>query len=606
MSNEKNNQEKLPKEKRSLFGKKNKNVNIMQEEQIQSPFRTAVKAFVANKLSMGALILFILIALVMFIGPLLYPVDLGYNEAVQANLPPSNNFMSFPEAMRMNPRSVDQGRAFGVGADQNGDVHVWGQTKLFSMPDLAEIPQEVKDADIVQVGAGFDHMIARDANGKVYGWGNSRQRQIDIPPFLERANVVDVQAGYMFNVAVTDEGESVFFGNMNTADYNEFHEHQFNIKQVALATDVVCAITNDGRVVYLGTQRNSYANVPEGNNFVDIAAGARSFVALDADGGLHAWGNLGYRGEGNFPENMEGKPIKLSSGQYHYSVLTDAGKIYTWGSDALKQREIPSNLQNANITNVFSSYYQNYVVKDNGEMEAFGTKGYLLGSDDFGRDIFNRILNGGRLTLTIGSVAVIISLVIGMILGGVSGYFGGKVDMLIQRLGEIVASMPFLPTIIILNSLIGNKLTNIQRTYLVMVLLGVLSWVGLQRLVRAQVLSIREQEYVLAARAVGIKEFGIVFKHIIPNVISVIIVSATLSFASSLLTEATLSFLGFGVQPPQPTWGNMLFGANNSVVIQNYWWRWVFPSIILSITVICINLIGTGLDDAINPKSRER
>ena len=139
-----------------------------------------------------------------------------------------------------------------------------------------------------------------------------------------------------------------------------------------------------------------------------------------------------------------------------------------------------------------------------------------------------------------------------------------------------------------------------------MVLLGVLSWVGLQRLVRAQVLSIREQEYVLAARAVGIKEFGIVFKHIIPNVISVIIVSATLSFASSLLTEATLSFLGFGVQPPQPTWGNMLFGANNSVVIQNYWWRWVFPSIILSITVICINLIGTGLDDAINPKSRER
>lgn len=605
MSNEKNTKEKLPKQKRSLFGKEKKKMDIMQEEQIQSPFRTAMKAFMANKLSMGALVLFVIIALIMFIGPLFDPVDLSYNEAVQANLPPSSNFMDFPEAMRMNPRDVDQGRAFGVGADQNGDVHVWGTTKLFSMPDLKDIPQEVKDADIVKVAAGFDHMLALDSEGKIYGWGNERQRQINIPPRLERLNVIDIQAGYMFNIAVTDEGETVFFGNMNTADFDEFHDYQWNIEKVAVATDVICAITKDGEIVYLGTQNNAYKNVPEGNNFIDIAAGARSFIALDDQGELHAWGNLGYRGEADFPTNMNGKPIKVSAGQYHYTVVTDTGHMYTWGANTIGQRDVPASLTTG-IKEVYTSYFQNYAVKENGEMVAFGTKGYMLGSDDFGRDVLNRILNGGRLTLTIGSVAVVISVIIGMLLGGISGYFGGRVDMLIQRFSEIVASMPFLPTMILLNSLIGNRLTNVQRTYLMMVLLGLLSWVGLQRLVRAQVLSIREQEYVLAARAVGIKEFGIVFKHIIPNVISVIIVSATLSFASSLLTEATLSFLGFGVQPPQPTWGNMLFGANNSVVIQNFWWRWVFPSIILSVTVICINLIGTGLDDAINPKSRER
>lgn len=605
MSNEKNTKEKLPKQKRSLFGKEKKKMDIMQEEQIQSPFRTAMKAFMANKLSMGALVLFVIIALIMFIGPLFDPVDLSYNEAVQANLPPSSNFMDFPEAMRMNPRDVDQGRAFGVGADQNGDVHVWGTTKLFSMPDLKDIPQEVKDADIVKVAAGFDHMLALDSEGKIYGWGNERQRQINIPPRLERLNVIDIQAGYMFNIAVTDEGETVFFGNMNTADFNEFHDYQWNIEKVAVATDVICAITKDGEIVYLGTQNNAYKNVPEGNNFIDIAAGARSFIALDDQGELYAWGNLGYRGEADFPTNMNGKPIKVSAGQYHYTVVTDTGHMYTWGANTIGQRDVPASLTTG-IKEVYTSYFQNYAVKENGEMVAFGTKGYMLGSDDFGRDVLNRILNGGRLTLTIGSVAVVISVIIGMLLGGISGYFGGRVDMLIQRFSEIVASMPFLPTMILLNSLIGNRLTNVQRTYLMMVLLGLLSWVGLQRLVRAQVLSIREQEYVLAARAVGIKEFGIVFKHIIPNVISVIIVSATLSFASSLLTEATLSFLGFGVQPPQPTWGNMLFGANNSVVIQNFWWRWVFPSIILSVTVICINLIGTGLDDAINPKSRER
>jgi peptide/nickel transport system permease protein len=139
-----------------------------------------------------------------------------------------------------------------------------------------------------------------------------------------------------------------------------------------------------------------------------------------------------------------------------------------------------------------------------------------------------------------------------------------------------------------------------------MVILGLLSWPGLARLIRAQVLSVREQEYVVAARAVGVKKLGIVFRHILPNIISVILVSATLDFATCMLTEATLSYLGFGVPAPQPTWGNMLYGANSSIVIKNYWWRWVYASILLGICVISINVVGDGLRDAVDPKSQER
>ena len=277
-----------------------------------------------------------------------------------------------------------------------------------------------------------------------------------------------------------------------------------------------------------------------------------------------------------------------------------------WGADYYNQSNVPAKVSSSNIKEFYTDFYQNYAITENGDILTWGLKGYLFGTDDLGRDIFTRLLNGGRMSITIGAVAVIISTIIGIIVGGISGYFGGRVDMVLQRITEMVNSLPFLPFAMILSALIGNSMTSNQRIFLIMVILGLLSWPGLSRLVRAQILSIREQEYVIAARSLGIKQLGIVFRHILPNVISVIIVSATLDFATSMLTEATLSYLGFGVQAPQPTWGNMLYGANDSKVIQNYWWRWVFASIILGVCVICINLVGDGLRDAIDPKSQER
>ena len=208
--------------------------------------------------------------------------------------------------------------------------------------------------------------------------------------------------------------------------------------------------------------------------------------------------------------------------------------------------------------------------------------------------------------MTIGAVAVIIELIFGILIGGISGYYGGKVDNFLMRFAEVVGSIPFLPLAMILSAIIGSSIPENARIFMIMIILGILSWPGLARLIRGQVLAEREKEFVTAAKAMGLKESVIIFRHIIPNVITVIIVSITLSFASSMLTETTLSFIGFGVLEPNPTWGNMLTGCQDSTVITKIWWRWVFPALALSITTISINLIGDGLRDAIDPKSNER
>ena len=196
--------------------------------------------------------------------------------------------------------------------------------------------------------------------------------------------------------------------------------------------------------------------------------------------------------------------------------------------------------------------------------------------------------------------------IIAIIIGCLSGYFGGWVDMLLMRITEIFSSIPFLPFAMMLSYVIRTMpIGETVRIFIIMIMLGLLSWTGLARMIRAQVLAEREKEFVLAAKSMGVKENRIAFKHILPNVISIILVNVTLDFASCMLTESSLSYLGFGVQQPQPTWGNMLYGANNSIVIQNYWWQWVFPAIFLAVATISINIIGDTLRDVLDPKSSQ-
>ncbi len=226
---------------------------------------------------------------------------------------------------------------------------------------------------------------------------------------------------------------------------------------------------------------------------------------------------------------------------------------------------------------------------------------HLLGTDQQGRDLLFRLFLGGRISILVGVISAAITVVLGCLVGGVAGYYGGWIDNLLMRFSEIVYSLPFTPLILVLafNMLWTPSST---KMYVVSFLIGILSWPGLARLVRGQILSLREQEFMQACEALGLSDFSKIFKHLIPNVLSMIIVNATLSMASAILTEAALSFLGMGVTAPTPSWGNLMQLARNTEVFQNYPWNWMPAGIMCLLTVISINLIGEGLRDAFDPK----
>ncbi len=587
-----------------LFGGKQK-LSLLEEEQIQSPMRTIVKNFKSNTLAMTGLSIFLLIFASVLIGPYFFPLDLSFSETSQLNVAPGLNLMDVPDSLKGKVQDISVGPTFSVAVSTEGRLYIWGKTKISKTIDLKNAGMDM--GKVVKLSAGYDHIVALNEEGKVFAWGSDRQKQVKVPDEVQKLNnIVDVVAGYQCTLVLTADGHTYFFGNDANNDYKSKHDYQGQLAKVAVTSDAVFGLTNSGEAVYLGKQKNSYSTVPAGmGKIVDIAATASTMSAVNEDGKVFVWGNLSEKGEGKVP-TTDSKIVSIQGGRYHYTAKAEDGKILAWGANNYDQATVPASLINKEVVEVYTGFYQNYAVTADGDIETWGLKGYLLGSDELGRDIFNRLINGGKMSMTIGAVAVIISTIIGVIVGCISGFFGGKVDLILQRVVEIISALPFLPFAMILSAFIGNRLPPSQRTFLIMIILGFLQWPGLSRLVRAQVLAEREKEFVTAAKAVGVKQMSIIFKHIFPNVISVVIVSATLDFATCMLTEATLSYLGFGVPAPQPTWGNMLFGSNNSIVIQSYWWRWVFASIVLATCVICINLTGDGLRDAVDPKSQER
>lgn len=592
-----------------LFGGKSKNeeIDLLQEEALQSPLRTVVKNFVGNKLSMGALVIFILLFLIVLIGPIFMPINLNEKEETQTHVSPGLSLMDVPDELKGNIKQISTGATFSVGLDNDGNVYVWGKTKISKKTDIAtDTPSKEELGKVVAVAAGYDHVMALNEKGELFCWGSDRLGQCLIPSELQRTSkkIVQIEAGYQMSYALTEDGTIYYWGNENLNDVRITKKKgNGNIAKIAVCNTTLMALTFDGEVVHMGSNGPDVDRIPENlGKIVDIAGTSVSALAVDEAGNVTVWGQTSH-GEGDIPE-FDSKVVAVFGGRFHYTALTENGTVYAWGDNTKGQTDISSKAKD--IAAIYGGYYQNYAVTASGDLVTWGLKGYLMGTDDLGRDVFGRLLNGGRMTMTIGAISVVISTIIGIIVGGISGFFGGWIDIVLQRVTEIVSSLPFLPMAMILTSIIGNSLSENARIFLIMLILGVLSWPSLARLVRAQVLAEREKEFVTAANAMGVKRAAIVFKHIIPNVISVIIVSATLDFASCMLTESSLSYLGFGVKLPRPTWGNMLNGCVNSVVIQNYWWRWVFPAIMLSICVICINMVGDGLRDAIDPKSNER
>ncbi|MFH1836596.1 MAG: ABC transporter permease [Candidatus Omnitrophota bacterium] len=223
---------------------------------------------------------------------------------------------------------------------------------------------------------------------------------------------------------------------------------------------------------------------------------------------------------------------------------------------------------------------------------------HVFGTDNLGRDIFSRMVYGARVSLSVGFIAVFISLVIGVSLGGLSGYYGGWVDNVIMRLVEIMYCFPTFFLIMMIITFLGPSIVN------VMVVIGLTSWAGLCRLVRAEFLTLRERDFVHSAKVQGVSDARIIFRHILPNAMAPVYVSATLSVGGAILVESALSFLGLGVQIPNPSWGNILTVGKN--YMDYAWWLTVFPGFAILLTVLSFNLIGEGLRERLDPKFRER
>lgn len=236
---------------------------------------------------------------------------------------------------------------------------------------------------------------------------------------------------------------------------------------------------------------------------------------------------------------------------------------------------------------------------------SFPNMKHWLGTDMYGMDMLTRLMYGGRVSLLIGFIVIIIETVIGVIFGGISGYFGGWVDNLIMRIVDIFYCIPSMPVIIILGAAMdASRVDPTVRMIYLMLILGFLGWAGIARLVRGQILSLREQEYMAAAEACGLSVSRRIFKHLIPNVVPQLIVTCTMGLGNVIITEATLSFLGLGVKFPFASWGNIISDVNNTHVLTTYWFIWIPAGVLLLLTVLAFNLVGDGLRDAFDPKMK--
>lgn len=281
-----------------------------------------------------------------------------------------------------------------------------------------------------------------------------------------------------------------------------------------------------------------------------------------------------------------------------------------WGEETVDRTEVINTIRNSYdwVDENGETITIKEVLQHKSEINSYAdpSKDHLLGTDDKGMDVFVRIMYGGRISLTIGFIVVILETVIGIILGGLAGYFGGWVDQLIMRIVDIFTCVPTLPILLIASAMIDSWQVDADtRIYLLMAIITIFSWSGVARLVRGQILSLREQEYITATEVMGLPTWRKIFLHLIPNVMPQLIVSMTLGLGSVILYESTLSFLGLGVQLPKAAWGTMIATSNDPQVLSYHMNMWLPAGIMIVIAVLGFNFVGDGLRDAMDPKAKK-
>ena len=587
----------------------------LKEEAIMSPGKVAIRNYFRNPLGVIGLAMFIAIVLVIFVGSRLLPFDQYYSQGNLTNVAPGAGYMNYPSEMeKEGVEKISMGNTFAVGLTKKGNIYVWGsdnEDKVLSMPE--GVKNNLKGKKITDIAAGDRHILVATEDNNIYGWGNKTFDQTKVPGMqaaqIKKEGIAKIGGGTQYSVVLTKANNIIIWGSTLASRLDMIPSKiQGQIVDFDCNTINVIVVKKDGSIDLLGVRGAENdtampAELREGKEKVKKAVlTANSAAALTEDGKLYVWGPSRDKLSGDFVPKFDAKIVDIQAGDSVLTALDEKGKLYQWGLDNYGETKTPDG----EFSQVFAKYFNNYAVDKEGKIKTWGLNGFRFGSDDQGRDIFTRLIHGGKMTMIISLISSIIQIGLGVLIGMVSGFVGGRVDNILMRISEIVASFPFYPMLISLSALLPPGASQEQRITMVMILLGVLGWTGLARLVRGQILAERERDYITAAKALGVKDWSIMVKHILPNVLSIVIVNATIGYAGNLLTESGLSFLGFGVQEPTPSWGNMLTAAQSSDVLNTYWWRWVFPALAVFLTSFSVNLIGDALRDAIDPRANER
>lgn len=557
-----------------------------QRVKVLSPGMLVAKRFFRNKLAVAGLVILVAMFLFSFIGGMVSP----YNE--------SQVF-----------RKTDHVWKDYAGATYN-------KSYIFTTANGAEFPAQGQQKFILATNKGNDSF---EANGVTYGLEQKGEDYWAIYSSESVATVLTLKGKSTFkqsgNTEITDEikegYEEAVANDANTFEVDGTtytiekagRENQITISgEVAFATKkVFSAATNDAEMGF-DFQQAALDAIEAGDAFFEYDGATYELTTTEKETSTEVVkdGEV-YATVSNLLVSPQAKGVflSLSFKEAVEQAIADKASTFTAVNEAGEEETY--QLQTKNTQYVVRSQKATTV----NDTYSGPSKKHWLGTDGNGMDMLTRLMYGGRISLMIGFVVIIIEGIIGILIGGVSGYFGGWVDTILMRVVDVVICIPAMPLYIIIGSVMDYyKIDPRIRIYALCAILGIVGWPGIARMVRGQILSLREQEFMVATEATGVRISRRIFRHLIPNVIPQLIVIATMGLGDVILMEATLSFLGIGVKFPYASWGNIVNAVNDVYVLTNFWFVWIPAGFLILLTVLGFNFVGDGLRDAFDPKMK--
>ena len=549
---------------------------------VLSPGMLVFRRFIRNKLALVGFFILLSMFLFAFLGPLFSPYD-----QAQVFLKMDSITKDYAGAIRNQELryTVVEGETFGR-AEQAQFLLAFGKgNESFTIEDQAY--------RYIEEGEGFYRIIGLDLVAKDF-LGELR---------LASGGEVTEDFRLAFQSAVED-GSSAFKvgGNAYTILKSKKEIYVYSERNVSLALINIYDATNESNneIVQsfdfkLASNRaisQNASNFSVGDQNYSIRSDEGSTIILDAEGSAYAEVSSIIV---NPVDQSIYLPIDFKSAARR--AILDRSTSFTYADEDGEEIEYTVYLINANY------YIRKPTTTQLINIYEDPSSVHLLGTDNNGMDVITRLMYGGRISLMVGFVVIFIEVIIGIMVGGISGFFGGAVDTALMRFVDLFNSIPFWPIVLIFGSVMDTlEVEPIFRIFLLMLVLGLLNWTGMARVVRGQILSLREQDFMVATEATGIRTSRRIFRHLIPNVMPLLIVNATAGLGEVIITEATLGFLGLGVKYPLASWGSIINVASDAFVMTNYWYMWIPAGSLILLTVLGFNFVGDGLRDAYDPR----